>query len=1005
MLRLWALLVCSAQNRDVKTIPLHRQHVWIWHLDVAGDSLIHKSAGTEYQCWCFEQPADGCGSTAGPINTSGYQCLGRFVQWGKLVCARQQGADEALESEGFAAEREIKVRFSSYLKCAVSSVVVGMVVTGGVAYAEPDDEPVADETSVQEKVIITGMRGKARSVMDSPVPVDVLSDDEITDVPFTDANDIIKTLVPSYSLARQPISDGGTFIRPATLRGMPTDKTLVLVNSKRRHRAALVQIGGSGTQGPDIATIPAIALKSVEVLRDGAAAQYGSDAIAGVINFILKDSPEGGSISADFGQYYEGDGFNTTLAGNFGLGLGDNGFVNVSAEYSKADMTVRGEQYCESWACLDVNSPDFNPGSRATSIAGYDPEAFIAGLANADYVGSGVVQPWGQPNSKAFRTFVNAGYDFGAFEVYGFGNYSNSEADGSFFYRYPGNGTIENIRLEDGSLWSSLYLFPGGFAPRFFGNVIDYSAVGGIRGEWSNGIAYDFSGRFGHDEIKYTLKNTVNPSLGDASPISFHPGDLINEEAQLQADFSKEFEVGLSSPLLFAFGASYMDESYELVGGNYESYVDGPYALPDPWDFCTDAYTPTAAGAAVIANGSSLNCANYTTADSNNDGIEDDGFAGRDAVYQALGVGSNGFPGYSPEFSGEYTRDSYAIYGDLSADVTDSLFLQGALRFEDYSDFDSELVWKVAGRYEFTPNFAVRGSVGTGFRAPTPGQQGTTNVSTRLPNGFPVATGLFPAGGPIAGALGATPLKPEKSTNYTLGFTSSYDAFSLTVDFYQIDLEDRVNAISTKDVSTDPGAGEAYDNYLALVNAGVVGAESIGGVFYFANAFDTSTKGVDIVGTYSKDWANGSSTKFTGSVNYNKTEFDSAVGGLFNAEDQYDFVNYDPKWRGVFTVSHEVGPYNFLARANYYGESTNSDTGGPNGTLRYQDYGAKVQVDLEGSFQASEAVKISIGARNAFDQYPDEKALGDNCCGRIYRSGDIIDWQGGYYYVKLLAEF
>jgi iron complex outermembrane receptor protein len=188
------------------------------------------------------------------------------------------------------------------------------MVTGGVAHAEPD---APDEASVQEKVIITGSRGKARSVMDSPVPVDVLSGDEINDVPFTDANDILKTLVPSYSLSRQPISDGGTFIRPATLRGMPTDKTLVLVNSKRRHRAALVQIGGSGTQGPDVATIPAIALKSVEVLRDGAAAQYGSDAIAGVINFILKDSPEGGSFSADFGQYYEGDGFNSTSRQNF----------------------------------------------------------------------------------------------------------------------------------------------------------------------------------------------------------------------------------------------------------------------------------------------------------------------------------------------------------------------------------------------------------------------------------------------------------------------------------------------------------------------------------------------------------------------------------------------------------------------------------------------------------------------------------------------------------------
>jgi iron complex outermembrane recepter protein len=884
---------------------------------------------------------------------------------------------------GSAAEREVKVQFRSYLKCAVSSAVLGVMVTGGVAHAEPD---APDETSVQEKVIVTGSRGKARSVMDSPVPVDVLSGDEINDVPFTDANDILKTLVPSYSLSRQPISDGGTFVRPATLRGMPTDKTLVLVNSKRRHRAALVQIGGSGTQGPDVATIPAIALKSVEVLRDGAAAQYGSDAIAGVINFILKDSPEGGSISADFGQYYEGDGFNSTLAGNFGLGLGDKGFVNVSAEFSNADATVRAVPYCESWVCTDPSNPAF-PGPINTSIAGYSYDSYVAGLSSADYSGSGVVQPWGQPPSKALRTFVNAGYDFGGFEAYGFGNYSKSEANGSFFYRYPGNGTIENIRLEDGSLWSSLFFFPGGFTPRFFGTVIDYSGVGGIRGEWDNGVTYDFSARLGHNEIQYTLKNTVNPSMGDQSPTSFHPGDLINEEKQLQADFSKEFEVGLSSPLLFAFGTSYMDESYELVGGDYNSYIDGPYSLPDPWGFC-DAGAPTAAGAAVIANGSTLDCANTS-----------------DPVYKALGVGSNGFPGYSPEFSGEYTRDSYAIYGDLSADVTDALFLQGAIRFEDYSDFDSELVWKLAGRYEFSPNFALRGSVGTGFRAPTPGQQGTTNVSTRLPNGFPVATGLFPAGGEIAGALGASPLKPEKSTNYTLGFTSSFDAFTLTVDYYRIDLEDRVNAISTKNVSTDPGSGAAYDNYLALVGAGVVGAESIGGVFYFANAFDTKTEGVDIVGTYSKSWANGSTTSLTGSVNYNKTEFDGPVGSVFNAEDQYDFINYDPKLRGVFSVTHETGPFTLLARANYYGESTNSDTGGPNGTLRYQDYGAKVQVDLEGSVQVSEAVKISLGARNAFDEYPDEKALGDNCCGRIYRSGDVIDWQGGYYYVKLLAKF
>ncbi|WP_407646468.1 TonB-dependent receptor plug domain-containing protein [Henriciella aquimarina] len=861
----------------------------------------------------------------------------------------------------------------------------------GAAYAQ-ETETTGDDDAVQETVVVTGARGMPRSVADSPVPIDVFDEEQITDISFVDTNDVLKTLVPSYSLSRQPISDGGTFIRPAQLRGMPTDKTLVLVNSKRRHRAALVSIGGSGTQGPDISTIPSSALKSVEVLRDGAAAQYGSDAIAGVINFILKDNAEGVSLTAQTGQYYEGDGTQYLLTGNIGLPLGDNGFISISGEYSDSESTVRADPYCEAWACTDPDSPLFP--SFNTDIAFYDEEAFIAGLPDANINDGDVVQPWGQPESEAFRMFYNAGYDFGFGEFYSFGNYSSSEASGGFFYRYPGNGTIENLRLEDGSVWSPLAFFPGGFTPRFSGDVTDYSVVGGVKGETDTGFTWDLSGRFGHNEIEYTLENTVNPSLGEQSPTSFHPGDLINEETQLQADFSQSFDTGLASPLLFAFGLSYMDESYELKGGDPQSYAAGPYAGADPYGFCNADGTPTAEGLGVIATGSTLDCADDS-----------------DPVYTVVGVGSNGFPGYSPEFSGEYTRDSYAAYADLSADVTDALFLQGALRFEDYSDFDSELVWKLAGRYEFTPAFAMRASVGTGFRAPTPGQQGTTNVSTRLPNGFPVATGLFPAGGPVAQALGAEPLKPEKSTNYTLGFTSNWDNFGLTVDFYQIDLEDRVNAVSTQDVSTDPTSGGAYDNYLALVDAGVVGAESIGGVFYFTNAFDTTTQGVDIVGTYAKSWANGQSTDFTASVNYNKTEFDGdipVVNGtpIFNAEDQYDFENADPEWRGVFSVTHRIGDFSIVGRANYYGSYKNSDSGGADGNI--QEFGKEVLFDLEGSYQVNENVRLSVGARNIFDEYPDEAdyaLIGDSCCGRIYRSDSIVDWQGGFYYARVAAEF
>ncbi|RCL89345.1 TonB-dependent receptor [Hyphomonas sp.] len=872
--------------------------------------------------------------------------------------------------------RASKLR-TQLLSCAFATVSLSMITAAQAQEGETDD------VSVQEAVTVTGSRGKPRSIQDSPVPIDVLGEDELNAVPFTDTNDVLKTLIPSYSLSRQPISDGSSFVRPAEMRGLPTDKTLVLVNSKRRHRAALVTIGGSGTQGPDVATIPASALKSIEVLRDGAAAQYGSDAIAGVINFLLKDNSEGGSVSVDIGQYYEGDGFQYTVSGNYGFDLGGKGFLSVSGEVSKADATSRSEQYCESWFCLDPSNPDFDP--TAGYAASLTPE-FIEGVPSASLGDFGVVQPWGQPTSEAFRLFYNSAYTINDnAELYSFGNYSSSKSDGSFFYRYPGNGTIEDLRLEDGSIYSPLEIFPGGFTPRFFGDVTDYSFVGGLRGLFA-GFDYDLSARYGHNEIEYTLANTINPSMGPDTPTVFRPGDLINEEAQIQADFSKEFEVGLASPLLFAMGLSYLDESYELVEGDKASYEDGPFAGADPFGFC-DAMAPTAAGVAVMAAGSTLDCSDPD-----------------DPVYQVVGVGSNGFPGYSPAFSEDYTRDSHSIYADLSADVTEKLFLQGALRYESYSDFDAETVWKIAGRYEINDILALRSSIGTGFRAPTPGQQGTTNVSTRLPNGFPVATGLFPASGPVAQALGATPLKPETSTNYTLGMTSNFENMSLTVDFYQIDLADRVNAISTQDVSSDPASGTAYDNYLALVAAGVTGAESIGGVFYFTNAFDTTTSGVDIVATYTMPWANGQNTSFTGSVNYNKTEFDSDVDALFNDESQFDFLNGTPNWRGVFTVLHQAGPISLLGRANYYGGYENAASS----TLAdIQEWDGEILFDFEASYEIDDALTLSAGVRNAFDNYPDagDAAIGETCCGRIYRSDSVVDWQGGYYYVKASATF
>ena len=864
---------------------------------------------------------------------------------------------------------------------AAAAISASASVSMNAAFAEE-----SADTMIIEEVVVTGSRGKPRAVIDSAVPIDVFSSSAIDAVSHSDTQNILQTLVPSYNVARQPISDGSTFVRPATLRGLPSDKTLVLVNSKRRHRAALVVIGTSGTQGPDVATIPSAALKNIEVLRDGASSQYGSDAIAGVINFILKDNSEGFSVSYDTGQYFDDDGFQTTLQGNVGLPLGENGFLSISGEYQNSDFTERAAQYCESWFCLDTSSPQYNPAASYNTFLN-DP-TFMAGIASASVEGD-VVQPWGQPNTETARLFYNSGITLNnGVELYSFGNYSQYEGDGSFFYRYPGNGTIEDLRNEDGSIYNPLEKFPGGFTPRFNGEITDYSFLAGVRGEFGDTGSYDVSVRYGYNEIEYTLENTINPSLGAASPTSFRPGDLTNAEFQLQVDLVQEFDMGLYSPVTFGYGLSYLDEEYEVVAGEEASYIPGPHAESDPFGFC-NAGAATAVGLAVIANGSTLDCADPS-----------------DPAFRVVGVGSNGFPGYSPEFSDTYARDSYAAYLDLSADITESLFLQGAIRFEDYSDFGNELVGKVAGRFAINERWAIRSSIGTGFRAPTPGQQGTTNVSTRLPNGFPVATGLFPATGPVAQALGAQDLKPETSVNYTLGMTADLDFMTVTVDLYRIDIEDRLYAISTLPVSTEPASGAGFDNYTALVNAGVVGAESIGGVFYFTNAFDSKTQGIDVVATIPYEWDNGHVTSIVASLNYNKSELDSDASAFLNAEDQADFENRDPNWRSVLTVAHTVGGFTIMGRASYFGESEDADTSPPGSV---QKFDAKTFVDLEASYQVNDNLRLTLGGRNIFDTFPDkvDRAVNGNdyCCGRVYQSTTVLPWQGGYYFFRANVDF
>ncbi|WP_269716825.1 TonB-dependent receptor plug domain-containing protein [Caulobacter sp. NIBR2454] len=826
------------------------------------------------------------------------------------------------------------------------------------------------QTDIIEEVVVTGSRGKPRTVQDSPVPIDSFSAEDIKATGFTDTNDVLKTLVPSYTLARQPISDGATFIRPASLRGLSTDKTLMLINSKRRHRAALVTIGGDGSQAADAATIPSTALKSVEVLRDGAGAQYGSDAIAGVINFILKDDAEGGSLIAQAGQFYEKDGEGILVSGNIGMPLTENGFANLSFEYTTDQPTSRGRQYC------NVGIPNVANGFCVDTYAATNP-VFAANVKRP------VVQKWGQPESEAFRAFLNTGLELGnGSKLYAFANYSKSHAKEDFNYRFPamGQAQLDNpIRLQDGSIFRFATYWPGGFTPQFFGDVTDYSLTGGWKGDITDKLSYDLSGRFGYNKIAYKLTDTMNPSMGPASPEEFHPGDLISEEAAVNADFVYELGGFTPEPVTVAFGGEYRKETYKIITGDVPSYEAGRWSTADPYDFCTNEATvsqrtlrPTAPQTAGI------NCASAS-----------------DPVYTSLAVGSNGFPGYSPDYSGKLSRDSYGVYVDASTDLTEQLFVQASVRAEDFSDFGSTLDGKLAAMFKITPTFGLRGSVGSGFRAPTPGQLFTTNVSTRVENGLTIASGLFPASNAVSQFLGAEELGPEKSTNFSLGFTATlFDGLSLTVDAYYIKIKDMFYAVTP--ITVTPAIRTQ------LIAAGVPGADTIGQVQFFQNAFDSSTRGIDVVATYRFNWENGQSTNLMGSFNYNKPKVDK-VAAFFDREYVHDYENGTVRWRGAVTATHDIGKFTLMGRANVWGPYKNQFSVA---LPIVQEWDPVVQFDTEISYDVTENYRLTLGGRNIFDKYPDPDATGESGTnGRIYRSDTLVDWQGGFYYAKFTATF
>ena len=924
---------------------------------------------------------------------------------------------------------------------AITTVVLAFGALPASVSAQGADEAV-------EEIVTIGTRRQGRTAIDTAVPIDVFSIEDIDSVSSSDLIDVVRTLVPSFNVSRQAISDGATMIRPPTLRGLDADKTLVLVNGKRRHRSALVLLGGFGSHGPDLATIPGISLKSIEVLRDGASALYGSDAVAGVLNFNLRDASEGGEIRIQYGVYddhaggtadggigsrstYEGQGGEKDykVALNFGMPLTDNGFVNVSAELFEAQGTSRAGRYQygrsamaepPSVAALRVDTDVDHDGIASTPTqTRYGPDALtevysatgqLLTIRNAidgipddlderyaknlcfSEIGYGDCNEmtWGAPNRDGIRVFVNAGIQLSdSSDLYAFFNHNDSNTDGSFYHRRPGIAQFKLSRNQNGEINNPRNMYPGGFTPRFHGNVIDEGLTAGLRGDMDNGLNYDFSTRYGHNTIRYILDNTRNPSMGPESPRTFRPGNLVNDELAFNADFSREFDVGMDNPMNFAFGFEWREEEYIIEQGDTASWTVGPYGAPDPWNF--DVTAAEAAAGDTRAMGCYIPNLPFTPGVACDSG---------DPIHNALPVGSNGFPGYHPTYIGNYARDSVAAYADVEVDVTDQLLFNVAGRYEDFSDFGDNFSWKVASRYTINDMYTIRASVGTGFRAPTPGQISTKNVSTRIDsNGEPVAEGIFPADHPVTSHFGGKLLEAETSQSMTIGISATpSDNLTVTLDLYQISLDDRI-VLSSDFAVTDAikaallAATPSYD------------AKDIAQVSFFTNDLTTETQGIDLVATYNMDWAGGN-TVLSAAANWNSLEISNRVNRgtsaaptyFVGAESVHDNEHGAPEYRMNLTARHTMNNEMVVTlRGNMYGPYQNATN---NALTTISDFSRVVQWDGDVTWDLSEGYRLTLGINNIFNQMPDFDHNNESCCGRDIRTDSLQDWQGTQYYVR-----
>lgn len=820
-----------------------------------------------------------------------------------------------------------------------SAILAGVAATP-LLFAQAIAQPT---TAGDDVVIITGTRVADRTALDTAVAVDVIGAEELDKGGVTEVNQALAVALPSFNFPRPALNDGTDTVRPAALRGLAPDQTLVLLNGKRRHSASLVNVNGSigrGSSAVDMNTIPTSAISAVEVLRDGASAQYGSDAIAGVINVRLREASDGGGVSASIGMRVSEytvpvtpavaglpiparteisrsvrDGQVVTLNAWKGLALDSNGFLTIAGEAKFQKRSERdGYDTRQQYALI---------GSA------FDPQE-----ANIDRFNA-----WtGEPEIEQYTLFANAGYDWSnGLETYGWASYQYRDSTSAGFFRRPLDA--RNV----------IQIYPNGFLPKINPIVEDMSAAGGARfalGDWD----MDASLVYGSNKMDFTIKDTLNRSIGPASKRVFSAGGFQYQQLVANLSGVTQYNVGLASPLNVAAGIEARQEMYEIFAGEPDSYRNGGVLLGG---------APTASGAQV-------------------------------------------FPGFRPANEVDEDRTAVGIYLDLEANITNELLVSAALRGESYSDFGETATGKIAARYDFNDTFGLRASIQNGFRAPSLQQQYFATTSTNFIGGVPFDITTFPVTDPVAVALGAQPLEAEESINYSVGGVVQMGDFSLTVDAYRIDVDNRI-------VLSENLTAQNVRDYLTA--QGFIGA---GGGRFFINGVNTETQGVDLVANYSLPDMGIGDIDVTFGLNLSETDV-TAVPSipvlsalpppapvLFGRANTLTFEQGTPADKETLSVDWSLGQFSATVRAISYGEVIQPD----NNPAFDHVMGRKTILDIEGRMQVSDTLTLSAGADNVFDEYPDAFPFTLNTTGNTpFSNYSPFGYSGRFVYVKAAMDF